>query len=277
VVSPSSAAEGVLISDPAEAVLRQWHLHGEPILIVLAWMPEAELRELARQFPEAEMIVGGLVGQAIAPEHHGLSWLAAAANKGKFLIELRDTGKGWRDRVVEMSSSFTDDAEQLKLLQSFRSELEARDLLAEETGFVSEFARRIPDDFRVAGSEQCRDCHKPEWESWRESAHAQAWTILADQGAHVDAACQVCHSTGFGMPDGFASVKRSPQRVDVGCENCHGPSGRHVQEATIRTPFPAANQCTTCHDAENSPNFEFNRYWDRIRHGELQSEEAVPR
>ncbi|HCO22456.1 MAG TPA: hypothetical protein DIT97_05110, partial [Gimesia maris] len=55
-------------------------------------------------------------------------------------------------------------------------------------------------------------------EEWAHSAHAHAWKTLARSGAHVDSDCQRCHTTGFGLPGGFASRSQSPERIDVGCE-----------------------------------------------------------
>jgi hypothetical protein len=40
-----------------------------------------------------------------------------------------------------------------------------------------------------------------------------------------------------------------------------------VLDPKHRTPFKASDQCTQCHDHENSPKFEFNSYWARIKHG----------
>ncbi len=279
VVSPTVTIDNIRISDPAEAVLREWEKHAalKPKLVVLAWMPEAELRALAQRLPEADLVVGSFAGQALAPERIGRTVLATAANKGKFLIEATVSPTGLSPEVVEMTSVFADDPGQLQILQAFRENLEEFDLPAIKTSFRSSRAIQTPTYVRFAGSDQCRECHAAENDVWHGSAHAHAWQTLTKQHAHVDAACQVCHTTGFGFPAGFESVKRSPQRVDVGCESCHGPSESHVREpASFRTPFRAADQCLTCHDPENSPHFEFAAYWDRIRHGKRPAQETAP-
>ncbi|MCE9526065.1 MAG: cytochrome c family protein, partial [Planctomycetales bacterium] len=87
------------------------------------------------------------------------------------------------------------------------------------------------------------------------------------RGAHVDAECQRCHTTGFGLPGGFLSARRTPELGSVGCESCHGPSHAHALNPHERTPFPAREQCIRCHDHENSPTFDFSTYWPRIKHG----------
>ena len=35
-------------------------------------------------------------------------------------------------------------------------------------------------------------------------------------------ACVQCHVTGYGEPNGFVSVEKAPDLVNVGCESCHG-------------------------------------------------------
>ena len=57
--------------------------------------------------------------------------------------------------------------------------------------------------------------------------------------------------------------------VQVGCESCHGPSLAHADNEEVHTAYyaRAADRCTGCHDRENSPEFQFDPYWAKIRHG----------
>src|SRR5690606_18843326 len=70
------------------------------------------------------------------------------------------------------------------------------------------------------------------------------------------------------------------------CENCHGPGGRDVEveelwkkrdidQATVlasRRDMHLTKEvardhlCLRCHDLENSPDFEFDKYWKEIEH-----------
>ncbi|MEL6110560.1 MAG: multiheme c-type cytochrome, partial [Planctomycetota bacterium] len=91
--------------------------------------------------------------------------------------------------------------------------------------------------------------------------------------AQVDPACQRCHTTGYGRDGGFFSHRDSTGLVNVGCENCHGPSSRHVARPTVKTPYEARAQCIQCHDHENSPSFEYDAFWKKITHGPMVPQE----
>ncbi len=273
VLSPEYATSGVRVEEPREAVLRL--LDSTPrrydSLIVLAYLPETELHELAAALPEADVVVGGPTGQGIAPRKIGPTLLTSATNKGKFLVQLKagpaSAAVVWSAQLVEMHDGLGDDPAQNRIVEGLLAELERRDFAANRTGFVTALTAALPAEFRVAGSNSCRACHAAEWDVWESTGHAHAWQALAEHGNEVDPYCQRCHTTGYGLPGGFVSAKRSGARVDVGCEGCHGPSLAHARELETRTAFAAADQCAGCHDLDNSPSFDYGSYWPRIRHG----------
>ncbi|QDT41961.1 Perchlorate reductase subunit gamma precursor [Gimesia alba] len=274
VISPQYAVSGLQISSPRDAVLAIVDQNRDLYdwLIVLAYMPEEELRRFAAELPEADVILGGATHQSIAPGSIGPTTVAAAANQGKFLVQLQpppgNRQAGWEGRVVEMTEDFSDNEQQKQNLQAFYAELEKRDFTASETGFSPPLPVNPPAGYLIAGTESCLKCHPADCDQWERSAHAHAWKTLTRSGAHVDSDCQRCHTTGFGLPGGFVSRGQSPERIDVGCESCHGPSAAHVQNSANRTPFLARDQCVYCHDQENSPEFNYEEYWKQIIHGQ---------
>ena len=167
-----------------------------------------------------------------------------------------------------MDNGFPDDPDQKQNLQKYYSELERRDFTAAQTGFSPSLPVNPPPGYRISGTESCLKCHSRDCRQWEQSSHAHAWETLRESRAHLDSDCQRCHTTGFGMPGGFVSARRSLSRVNVGCESCHGPSAAHVEDFKTKTPFPAIDQCIHCHDRENSPDFNYAEYWDQIRHGQ---------
>jgi hypothetical protein len=245
-------------------------------VVVLAYAPEAELRELAAALPEVDAIVGGPTGQPIRPEQIGPVLLTSATNFGKFLARLESptgSNRRWSGQIVQLDEQWPDDPKQLEILAEMRKGLADEDWPADRTGFVKQSA--LPDGERVAGSVECKKCHEEESKIWTGSRHANAWHSLVEKGAHVDPDCQRCHATGYGMPAGFVSAKRSEARTNVGCESCHGPSARHAADEKLRTSRSGRprESCVACHDRENSPDFLFEPYWKKIQHGPLKSDE----
>jgi hypothetical protein len=112
-----------------------------------------------------------------------------------------------------------------------------------------------------------------------------------------------CHVTGWNpqeyMPykTGFTGLTETPEMTQNGCENCHGPAAAHVKVESGEVDVPAAQQealraelrmnivanegnkdgqefqggevvqnCMQCHDLDNSPDFDFQEYWPKVRH-----------
>jgi hypothetical protein len=274
VLAEDTRASDLQIDAPHSAILAviQDHAGSYDALVVLAYCGERELLELAANLPEVDVVIGGPTGQSVAPRHFGPTLVTSATNKGKFLAQLTPpaaAGARWTGEVVEMTERFEDDEQQKRNLDMFYAALAEQDLAASQTSFVQNVAAHAPQGFRIAGMTACCTCHAADCDTWNHSSHAHAWQSLTKSGAHVDAYCQQCHTTGFGLPGGFVSVARSEMHASVSCESCHGPSEAHVQDPETRTAYAglAADQCVRCHDRENSPTFEYEPFWQQVRHG----------
>jgi hypothetical protein len=53
--------------------------------------------------------------------------------------------------------------------------------------------------------------------------------------------------------------------ADVQCEACHGKGTRHSRNGSYRLVF-REELCVGCHDAQNSPSFDPQKYWEKIAH-----------
>jgi hypothetical protein len=142
------------------------------------------------------------------------------------------------------------------------------------------------------GSQECKSCHRTEYEKWEKSGHAHAYDTLVKatrpKNRQYDGECIVCHVVGFGYEKGFADEKTTPLLKNVGCESCHGPCSEHVdrpKDAKIRAminPYrwepnesPAKRThrmtqidifCQKCHDIDNDVHFTFAEKWAQIVH-----------
>ncbi len=270
VVSHRYATSDVIVQDPVASIRSVAAAHpGEfDSLLVLAYLPDEELQQLATAVPEADAIAGGPTGQAMAPRNVGPVLLASATNKGKFIIRLAAPAEGvaWTGQVVQLDQTYLDDPNQIANLDAFLQDLRRRDFTAAESGLVASNLSGVPTDYRIAGAETCARCHPAEQTSWAGSGHAHAWQTLVGKRFDSDPYCMQCHTTGYGLPGGFESRGKSMPLTNVGCESCHGPSAAHVRDPKSHTPFDAMDQCSRCHDHENSPTFNRDLFWQKIRH-----------
>jgi hypothetical protein len=126
---------------------------------------------------------------------------------------------------------------------------------------------------------------------WKKSGHARAYETLVklDPPRTFDPECVSCHVVGwhptkfFPYDAGYWSQDKTPHLINVGCEDCHGPGEKHaavelngseglrtkLRKAMIATKAEAKKQqCTSCHDLDNSPDFNFDLYWPFVEHYE---------
>ena len=108
--------------------------------IVLAYLREAELREVAAALPEVDVVVGGPTGQSLVPQAVGHVTVAAVTNKGKFVAVLNLPPLGTTQRcgghLEELTEKWPDDPRQQENLKSFYEVLAQRQLTPGETSFV---------------------------------------------------------------------------------------------------------------------------------------------
>ena len=131
-----------------------------------------------------------------------------------------------------------------------------------------------------AASSGCVSCHLSEFARWAHSDHARAWESLQVRQEVDNPECVGCHTTGFGEPGGFGELTR----VNVGkfkavqCEACHGPMAGHPGDRRVGPRAITPERCQACHDAANSPDFDFVTYVARAtcQGGEPEVIQAAP-
>lgn len=118
---------------------------------------------------------------------------------------------------------------------------------------------------QYAGAAACAECHQTTHDTYMGTAHASAFTnaIFIASGGQTNSACIVCHTVGYGLPNGFVSIKDKntfPRLAGVQCESCHGPAGRHAANPDDITARPrieqAAQVCGGCHNGPEHPTFD---------------------
>ena len=270
VVSTDLVAKPLIAKDPYRTIFDLLDELQSRRIIVLAYMDEPDLKELARKLPDIDAVIGGPTGQTVSPTRVGKVLVSSSTNKGKFLLRLDlDPDLSVEAEIVEVSSDIAIAPRQQSNLKAFYNTLADHDFTPNQTRFLADQLKGSNRD-QVAGTASCVPCHQQDDSIWHDSQHAHAWASLESTGAQVDPVCQRCHTTGYGVAGGFVSAKRSVERSNVGCETCHGPSSQHAADPDKKTPFVATAQCVVCHDHENSPTFDFDHYWAEIIHGEQE-------
>src|SRR5262249_56664306 len=99
-----------------------------------------------------------------------------------------------------------------------------------EEDLLSQLAKRKTANGQpFAGTQACMTCNPESHKVWAASPHSHAWQTLINVKHDRDPDCVVCHVVGLEYETGFKSAGETPNLVNVGCENCHGPQGKHAK------------------------------------------------
>jgi hypothetical protein len=263
------------------------------LLILLAHATKDESMELARKFPDIDVVVTADGTPEPPPDFERIDGaeaiLVEVGEKGTHatVLGFYDDPKDPRYQVVPLDSRFENAEVVIELMRAYQDQL--KDLGLSGLG-VKEGPNTQKELLgKYVGTEECKSCHEESYRVWKKGGHAKAWKTLVelDPPRDFDPECIACHVVGwdpqhyFPYESGFLSEEETPHLIDVGCESCHGPGEKHVeaemgadfelqeklQKAMVVTKEESEKrQCYTCHDLENSPDFDFKTYWPKIEH-----------
>ncbi len=265
------------------------------ILVLLTYATLEETRDLAASFPEFDVVVTAGVGEPPdKPEKLGDKTLLIEVGEkgmGAVVLGFFDEEPRLRYQRVLLDSRYASSPDVKRLFAAYQDQL--RDLGLSGLGVrVAAYPQReILGAF--VGSARCEPCHEESYRIWKKSGHAKAYATLveADPPRNFDPECISCHVIGwhptkyFPYQGGFLSKEKTPHLIDVGCEACHGAGGNHceaetkndpelqekIRKAMVVTKAEAEKRfCATCHDLDNSPDFDFATYWPDVEHYEKE-------
>ncbi len=272
------SASGFVIDDPleaAKAALAEVRDKAD-VTVIVGFLSMPTVNKLARQNDDLDLIIvadeRGLVPD---PKQVNNALVLYAAKETKHLGELRFyiDSEGVVDRFtaryVELDEIIPDDPKMAEMTKLAREQIDVAQLrVAEEE--AKAYAAKNPPGLQNSPyvlSETCGKCHRAEYAIWQKSLHSHAFAALETKQRTFDTACVGCHSVGF-QKQGFVNIKATPQFANVHCESCHGAGADHVAAPTAGNyKTPGKNEsCLVCHDRENSPDFDFRKYWPVIAH-----------
>jgi hypothetical protein len=188
---------------------------------------------------------------------------------GRLTAEPGESGFVLSYEAVAITDTFPSQAPLVRLYKDYQQ-------IVKEENLLDKYPRLpVPGKLEYLGSKSCQVCHEEQYLKYKEAKHSHAWKTLVDAGSNFDPECVVCHTVGFKYQGGFTSAKKTPQLRNVGCEECHGPSSRHVESlGKIKTEVPKPNNCTVCHTVENSLNYAGHEeeYRSKIVHWKEQKD-----
>lgn len=117
-----------------------------------------------------------------------------------------------------------------------------------------------------SGVKKCAECHQPFEESWKKTRHAGAFASLEHAGKEADPECLICHTVGFGEEGGFFTIEATLELANVQCEECHGLDRGHLEDFSKPLRPVTEKICLKCHTEENSPDFDYPVYLEKIQH-----------
>ncbi len=240
------------------------------------------------------------------------SYLIEVGHKGMYAVTIGlypGEATPFRYQKVPLDHRFEDSPAMQRMLTEYQDELKTFGY--EGLGVKPQLhASANITESKFAGSAACADCHYEEYEIWENTPHSHATKTIVDlePARHFDPECLSCHATGWNPQkyhpyvSGYVSLDETPHLNAQGCENCHGPGAMHaaVENGDLDVPEEkaealrlalrlvigenegnkegqqlgkAVNNCLECHDLDNSPDFDFQEYWQHVKHGSRAEED----
>ena len=293
-----SRDNNILLEDPEkklQSAASALEKEGCDICVLIVHGSEQESLRLAKTFPIFNYVLTSDSASEPPSELQSIGKdqsLIEVGEKGKYAVVLGLYPDGQaRYQRVALDSRYESNPDITLLMKDYQSILKVK-ITTEgfRAGLGINPARSPQSEIlgKYVGSQKCRSCHEEPYRVWIKSDHASAWKSLketANPPRDFDPECISCHVVGWNslqhLPyvDGYSSERKTPELENVGCESCHGQGEFHIaaevgsdeklQErlrAAMRLGDNVKKVCYQCHDGDNSPAFEFDKYYPLIEH-----------
>ncbi|MDP6923255.1 MAG: multiheme c-type cytochrome [Candidatus Scalindua sp.] len=245
------------------------------ILILLSHAEMEESIVIAEACPELDLIISGhLVDRPdLYREKVINTYVIPVGEKGKYVGEItlspqqKQTGEDeYFNRIppvieiTPLDERFADSPDIAMLLKIYQQRLADEELLAQV------FKSDLPSNLTFIANNDCAACHNKIFKHWEGTGHASAYETLVKAEHEYDPECVECHVIGLNYFTGFETMESTPELKGVGCESCHGAGSDHKETQSSDYGRVSVEICEICHNDEHSSNFEFNDYWQKIKH-----------
>jgi 2',3'-cyclic-nucleotide 2'-phosphodiesterase (5'-nucleotidase family) len=223
--------------------------------------------EIAKQFPQIDIIIGGHSQTKLEqPVKVGKTLIAQAGGSGRYIgrMDLNIDEKGdiekYQYQLLALTKDMPSDTVILSIVEEY------------EKAFFADKKPRphievYPESLDIASANDCQDCHPQQYQQWSKTSHANAFNAIEKRRKIYNPGCISCHTTGFGHKQGFVDIEITPQWENISCTECHYYRNSHSENPRKNTPLKITEKtCIRCHTKGNSPDFIYRKYYDKIEH-----------
>jgi hypothetical protein len=243
------------------AVLLELRKSAELVVVLSAAGPADNLR-LAREVGGMDLVIGQAPGKRPQLLRAGEVWLAAVTPEGghvgKVTLSLGNPGIEAAHDLYALDERIPDDQPTLRAVQAYYDRV-AQHLLSTSRG-----GTMVKAGYALASA--CSFCHRDIYRKWESTPHAGAIATLQAKDRDRAPECLQCHS------EYYRRTQRAPlekeQRAGVECASCHGEGFVLILRPSKKADAakPGEKVCRGCHTPQRSPDFNFRRYKEKIRH-----------
>jgi hypothetical protein len=269
-------APGLKVQDAIESAKRIVpQARGEAdLVIVLAHVSNDIATRIAQEVPGVDAVIAGNGKEFTLPATVGRVSVVFTPYETRMLGELRfyrgpDGRYAVKSRFIGLDNTIPDDKQAAAFVTE--SKLAVKKEVERFTRPMEAAAPGLPGkgqvDSNFVSAQTCLECHRAEYMTWSNTAHARAINSLATKAAELDSGCLACHTTGFNR-GGFQNIAETRTLVNVQCEECHGPGRAHIAkpDKTYGRIADLQSVCSRCHTAETSAEFNPAAFWAKIKH-----------
>lgn len=302
---PFGTNDEMSLNDPGDVlpeVLKELKQQKPDLLVLLAHASYDESKNLAKQFPEFNVILrpDGPDDGITKAESIGKAIMINVGRKGKHVGVVGfypgNDKQPFRFELVKLDQErFKETPHIQEHMRNYQQML--KDNYEDIMGDLTRGGPH-PNGGEFVGATRCGECHSRAYDKWLTTGHAKAYDSIVKGRNGIarthDPECLSCHVTGwepqrvFPYDSGFQieeMAEDNPGRFSLlkgnQCENCHGPGSKHVElveddkieEARkytkITLEFARKQLCYRCHDGDNDPHYNaeaFDEYWEKIKH-----------
>lgn len=275
--------------EPLKKAIASLQEESVDLIVLLSHATLGTSKKLAEQFPEIPLILStGPIEEPLTknPLKIGGTTLVTVGHKGKYagLVGYYPDSEDepFRMELVKLDGDrFKDDPRMIQHMKFYQGLLRDSELAEKEPALLH------PSGATYVGAETCGECHEKAFAKWSTTGHANAFESIRKGRRGIsriyDPECLSCHVTGWHPQEvlryesGYLNEKKSAHLLGNQCENCHGPGSKHIElveaddlvaaRKQVRMTLKQAQRyCYECHDLDNSPHFDFEKYWPKIAH-----------